>query len=198
MCADRSPQRRQRATVGWMGPGRGRGRGRVGCCGVSPTANKQDSVAVRMYTDWCCSSEHHRRARAMLYRPFGGFIMLLIILNTWCLAIDSHDQPTFESNWLSAMQPCPADGPLPQARATATIPLWLARRKLQIAHACPKTRHICTGTAHDFAPANPTRRGELGGVGRYARRCAASLRASSTAAGGCVPMACWSTPATEL
>ena len=63
MCADRSPQRRQRATVGWMGPGRGRGRGRVGCCGVSPTANKQDSVAVRMYTDWCCSSEHHRRAR---------------------------------------------------------------------------------------------------------------------------------------
>ena len=123
MCADRSPQRRQRATVGWMGPGPGPGR-----VLRSESDSKRDSAASAC-TLTGIARQSITAAGAMLHRPFGGFIMLLIILNTWCLAIDSHDQPTFESNWLSAMQPCPTDGPLPQARwRPPPIPLWLARR----------------------------------------------------------------------
>jgi hypothetical protein len=185
----------QAACHGGMGPGRGRGRVGVGCCGVRQQTNKtaRRPHAHRLVLLVRASPPRVRHAVQAVRRVHHASYHSEHLVLGDRLARPAHVRiqlavrdATLSGRWPAAAGACDRYDP-----PVACSP------KLQIAHACPKTRHICTGTAHDFAPANPTRRGELGGVGRYARRCAASLRANSTAAGGCVPMACWSTPATE-
>jgi hypothetical protein len=100
--------------------------------------------------------------------------MALIILNTLCMAIDSHNQPVFEAKWLSAMQPCPRDGPMPQVTASA--------QQCACSHVFQRCHWLHpTGASHRNAPFSALR----------ACRCATALRAESTAAGSCVTMVFW-------
>ena len=155
MCTDRLPRRRQRARlVGWA-----RSVGRSGAVESSPTAN---TTARRLHVHWYCSSEHHRRGRhaAQAFRRVhhaSNHSEHLVLGDRLPRPAHVRIQLAVRDATLSDRWPAAAG-----ALATATDPSVACSPKLKIAHACPKTRHICTGTAHDFAPTNRTRRGELG------------------------------------